>query len=38
MVRGAQRDEPADLLPAFEAADRAVRLDGSSPEGRLNRA
>src|SRR6185295_9883100 len=38
LVRAQRMDDPRDLLRAYEAADRAVREDGSLEEARFNRA
>lgn len=37
-ARAERRGDPMDLLPAFRAARRAVKLDGSRPEARFNLA
>jgi len=38
LVRAGREEDPRDLLRAYEAADRAVKEDGSLPEAYFNRA
>lgn len=37
-VRSQARDDPRDLLPSLEAAEKAIELDRRLPEARFNRA